>query len=242
MPEIGSLLREGKGKRVYRTDDPEQLIVYFKDEAMAFHGLKRGRILGKGEVNNLVCQHLFSLLERNGIPTHYIRQLDRRQSLVKHCEIIPFTVTVRNRVAGSLADRTGMIPGTELNPVVIEFNLKDEELDDALINDTHIQAMHLATIEEIREINAMALKINRVLTEYMKEINIELIDFKLEFGRYHGKILLADEISPDTARFWDSRTHEPLDIDRFRRDLGNVAEAYQDVLHRMMGDDVTVND
>ena len=134
-----------------------------------------------------------------------------------------------------------MIPGTELNPVVIECNLKDEELEDPLINDTHIQAMHLATIDEIREIYSMALRINSVLTEYMKEINIELIDFKLEFGRYHGRILLADEISPDTARFWDSRTHEPLDIDRFKRDLGNVAEAYQDVLHRMMGDEVAEN-
>ena len=236
MPKMGPLLMEGKGKRVYETDDPDAVIVYFKDEAMAFHGLKRGKILGKGEVNNTVCDHLFTLLEKNGIPTHYIRQIDARQSLVKHCEILPFTVTVRNRVAGSLAARTGLAMGTELDPVVIECNLKDDELEDPLINDTHIQAMHMATADEIRRIYDMALKINSVLTEYMKEINIELIDFKLEFGRYHGEIILADEITPDTARFWDSNTHEPLDIDRFRRDLGNVAEAYQDVLHRMMGD------
>lgn len=237
MNTMGPLLSEGKGKKIYLTDDPNQVVVYFKDEARAFHGLKRGKILGKGEVNNAVCKHLFTLLAQNGVENHYIEQLDPRQSLVRKCQIIPFTVTVRNRVAGSLATRTGLAMGTELNPVVVEFNLKDHDMEDPLINKTHVQAMHLASQEEIDHIQEEALKINDILMAYMKEINIELIDFKLEFGRFHNKVILADEISPDTARFWDSRTHEPLDIDRFRRDLGNVAEAYQDVLHRMMGDD-----
>jgi len=237
MVEMRELLTEGKGKKVYATDDPDTAIVYFKDEAMAFHGLKRGRILGKGEVNNAVCRHIFSLLTRHGVENHYIRQLDARQSLVKRVGIIPIAVKVRNRVAGSLHGRIGLPTGTKLEQPVIEFVLKDEDLDSPLINTTHILALKLATEEEVAFITAAARKINTILAEYLAEINIELIDFKLEFGRMDGRIVLADEISPDTARFWDASTHEPLDIDRFRRDLGNVEQAYQEVLRRMMGAD-----
>ena len=236
MPEIRELLLEGKGKRVYATDDPELAVVYFKDEAMAYHGLKRGRILGKGEINNAICKHLFTLLADQGVENHFVRQLDARQSLVLRCEMMPFAVKIRNRVAGGMHVRTGLPVGMKLEQPVIEFVLKDSEMDvDALVNHTHLLAMKAATLEEIETIRAQSKRINDILSAYMSEINIELIDFRIEFGRYRGKVLLADEISPDTARFWDSSTHEPLDIDRFRRDLGDVKEAYQEVLHRMMG-------
>lgn len=236
MPEIRELIREGKGKRVYATEDPDLAVVYYKDEAMAFHGLKRGRILGKGEINNAICEHLFTLLKEQGVENHFIRQLDARQSLVKRCEMMEFAVKVRNRVAGGMHTRTGLPVGMKLDQPVIEFVLKDGEMDaDTLVNHTHLLAMKAATMPEMDEIRELSKRINDILSNYMSEINIELIDFKIEFGRYKGKILLADEISPDTARFWDSSTHEPLDIDRFRRDLGGVTEAYQEVLHRMMG-------
>ena len=236
MPEIGMILREGKGKKVYATDDPDKAVVYFKDEAMAFHGLKRGRILGKGEVNNAVCEHLFSLLQENGIETHFIEKIDARHSLVKRCEMLPFFVKIRNRAAGQLAVRTGIPVGQKLDPVVVEYVIRDTDADvDPMINHTHIYAMKAATPEEMAQIDSTCLKVNELLMNYLKEINIELIDFKLEFGRYHGRIIVADEITPDTARFWDTNTHEPLDKDRFRRDMDNVAEAYQEVLHRMMG-------
>lgn len=236
MPEIGMILREGKGKKVYATDDPDKAVVYFKDEAMAFHGLKRGRILGKGEVNNAVCEHLFSLLQGNGIETHFIEKIDARHSLVKRCEMLPFFVKIRNRAAGQLAVRTGIPVGQKLDPVVVEYVIRDADADvDPMINHTHIYAMKAATPAEMAEIDSTCLKVNEILMNYLKEINIELIDFKLEFGRYHGRIIVADEITPDTARFWDTNTHEPLDKDRFRRDMDNVAEAYQEVLHRMMG-------
>ena len=236
MPEIRELLLEGKGKRVYATDDPELAVVYYKDEAMAFHGLKRGRILGKGEINNAICKHLFTLLADQGVENHFVRQLDARQSLVLRCEMMPFAVKIRNRVAGGMHVRTGLPVGMKLDQPVMEFVLKESEMDvDALVNHTHLLAMKAATLEEIETIRAQSKRINDILSAYMSEINIELIDFRIEFGRYRGKVLLADEISPDTARFWDSSTHEPLDIDRFRRDLGDVKEAYQEVLHRMMG-------
>ncbi len=236
MPEIGTILREGKGKKIYATDDPDQAIVFFKDEAMAFHGLKRGRILGKGEVNNSVSEHLFRLLDANGIRNHYIERIDARHCLVRRCDMIPLSVKVRNRSAGQLAERTGIPVGTKLEPTVVELELRHPGNDtDPLVNRSHIYAMKLATPEEMDEISRVSLKVDEILTAYLKDINIELIDFKLEFGRYHGQILIADEITPDTARFWDAGTHEPLDIDRFRRDMDNVAEAYQEVLHRMMG-------
>ena len=236
MPEIGEILREGKGKKVYATEDPDQAIVYFKDEAMAFHGLKRGRILGKGEVNNAVCEQLFRLLQEHGIETHFIRRIDARHSLVKRCEMIPISVKIRNRVAGTLNTRTGLPIGMKLETPVVEYNLRNLDMDeDPLVNHTHIYAMKLATPEEMDRITQISLQVDEILTSYLKEINIELIDYQLEFGRYHGRIILADEITPDTARFWDSSTHEPLDIDRFRRDMDGAAEAYQEVLHRMMG-------
>ena len=236
MPEIGAILREGKGKRVYATDDPDKAIVFFKDEAMAFHGLKRGRILGKGEVNNAICEHLFCLLAENGIESHFIEHIDARHSLVKRCEMIPFAVKIRNRAAGQLSERTGIPVGTKLEPPVVEFVLRNTDMDvDPLINHTHIYAMKAATPDEMETITSVSLRVNEILTAYLKDISIELIDMKLEFGRYHGRVILADEITPDTARFWDAGTHEPLDIDRFRRDMDNVAEAYQEVLHRMMG-------
>ena len=234
MPEIRELIREGKGKRVYATDDPDLAVVYYKDEAMAYHGLKRGRILGKGEINNAICEHLFTLLKEQGIENHFVRKLDARQSLVLRCEMMPFAVIVRNRVAGGMHTRTGLPVGMKLEQPVIEFVLKDSEMDDALVNHTHLLAMKAATMEEIEQVRYLSRKTNNILSAYMSEIDIE-IDFKIEFGRYKGRILLADEFSPDTSRFWDSRTHEPLDIDRFRRDLGGVQEAYQEVLHRMMG-------
>ena len=236
MPEIRELIQEGKGKRVYATEDPELAVVYYKDEAMAFHGLKRGRILGKGEINNAICQHLFTMLKEHGVENHFVRTLDPRQSLVLRCEMMPFAVKIRNRVAGGMHVRTGLPVGMKLEQPVMEFVLKESEMDvDALVNHTHLLAMKAATMEEIEQIRVLSKKINEILSNYMSEIHIELIDFRLEFGRFHGKILLADEISPDTARFWDSSTHEPLDIDRFKRDLGDVKEAYQEVLHRMMG-------
>ena len=236
MPEIRELIREGKGKRVYATEDPDLAVVYYKDEAIAYHGLKRGRILGKGEINNAICEHLFTLLREQGIENHFVRKLDARQSLVLRCEMMAFAVKIRNRVAGSLHLRTGLPVGMKLEQPVIEFVLKESEMDsDPLVNHTHLLAMKAATMEEIEEVRRLSKRINEVLSAYMSEIDIELIDFKIEFGRYKGKILLADELSPDTARFWDSRTHEPLDIDRFKRDLGDVKEAYQEVLHRMMG-------
>ena len=234
--ELGKLLTEGKGKRVYATDDPDQAIVYFKDEAMAFHGLKRGRILGKGEVNNAISEQFFKMLEENGIPTHYLRRLDARQSLVKRCQILPVSVKVRNRVAGSLAKRIGLPTGTKLDTTVIELELKGSEMHYPLINITHVEALHLATREEMNYVIETARKINQILSDFTSEIGVELVDFKLEFGRYHGQLLVADEISPDSARFWDARTHEPMDLDRFRRDLGGVEQAYQDLLHRMMGE------
>ena len=234
MVEIGKLLAEGKGKRVYATNDPKAVVVYFKDEALAYHGLKRGRILGKGEVNNAVCAHLYQMLQEKGIETHFIEKLDARQSLVKHCEIIPVTIKVRNRVAGTLGARIGMETGTKLDSTIVEIVLHDEYLENPVINKTHILAMHLATAEEVDFMVETSLKINDILTEYMADIGVELVDFKLEFGRLQdGTIVLADEISPDTCRLWDSETGEKLDKDRFRRDLGGVEEAYGEIMRRL---------
>ena len=235
MANITDLIAEGKAKRIYATEDPDEAVVYYRDETFAFHGLKRGRIIGKGEINNLICEYMFTLLAGKGIPHHFIRRIDNRCSLIKRVEIIPVCVKVRNIVAGSLSQRIGYPAGTRLNNTVLEYCLKEVELEDPLINSTHITAMGLATMEELLKMKEISLQVNDILIECLKEIQIELIDFKLEFGRFHGEILLADEVSPDTCRFWDARTHEPLDIDRFRHDLGDVAEAYQDVLHRLTG-------
>ena len=237
MDQITELIAEGKGKRLYATENPDEAVVYYRDETFAFHGLKRGRIIGKGEINNLICEYMFTLLKDKGVPNHFIRRIDNRCSLVKRVEIIPVTVKVRNIVAGSLAKRIGYPDGTKLKNTVVEHCLKDPELEDPLVNLTHITAMGLATREEIGSMQEMALRVNEILTACLKEINIELIDFKLEFGITNdGQLVLADEISPDTCRFWDTRTGEKLDKDRFRRDLGNVEDAYIEIRKRLMGE------
>ena len=230
------MLYEGKAKQVFRTDDPQVILIHYKDAATAFNNIKKATIEGKGALNNRISTLIFEYLRDKGIPTHYLRRLDARQSLVKRCQILPVSVKVRNRVAGSLAKRIGLPTGTKLDTTVIELELKGSEMDYPLINITHVEALHLATREEMNYVIETARKINQILSDFMSEIGVELVDFKLEFGRYHGQLLVADEISPDSARFWDARTHEPMDLDRFRRDLGGVEQAYQDLLHRMMGE------
>ena len=197
------MMYEGKAKQVFATDDPTLAVIHYKDDATAFNGLKKGTIVGKGVVNNLVSNHLFKMLEANGVK--------------------------------SLSKRLGLPEGTKLKTTVLEYCYKNDDLGDPMINDYHIAAMELATKDEMAQIAAMALKVNELLTAYLKDLGIELIDFKLEFGRFNGEILLADEISPDTCRFWDSKTGEKLDKDRFRRDLGHVEDAYQEILRRLMG-------
>ncbi len=229
-------LYEGKAKKVYLTDNDDVVLVSYKDDATAFNGIKKGTILGKGVVNNRCSNHLFKMLESKGIPTHYVEEINDRETFVKKVKIVPLEVIVRNIAAGSLSKRLGIPEGTKLAKTVLEFSYKNDDLGDPMINDYHVFAMELATEDELDTIKSYALKINDILTDYLKDINIELIDFKLEFGRYKGQIILADEISPDTCRFWDSNTGEKLDKDRFRRDMGGVEEAYQEVLARLMGE------
>lgn len=226
-------LYEGKAKKVFATDDKDYCIVDYKDDATAFNGLKKGTITGKGVINNKMSNYLFQLLEQKGVPTHFVKQLSDRETLVKKVEIVPLEVIVRNKAAGSLAKRLGMPEGTPMKCPVLEFCYKSDKLGDPMVNEYHILAAEFATKEEVDKISSMALEINKILCEFFLSVNIELIDFKLEFGRYHGEIILADEISPDTCRFWDVHTHEKLDKDRFRRDLGGVEEAYQEVMKRI---------
>lgn len=226
---------EGKAKRVYATDDRDKYIVEFKDDATAFDGKKKGTIHDKGILNNRISAHFFEMLEKQGIPTHFEKLLSDREMLVKAVEIIPVEVIVRNIAAGSLAKRLGLEEGTPMKRPVLEFCYKSDELGDPMINHYHIYALGLASEEEMKVIEDIALKVNSILVEYLKPMNIELVDFKLEFGRYKGRVILADEISPDTCRFWDADTREKLDKDRFRRDLGNVEEAYREVLKRLTG-------
>ncbi|MGI6112739.1 MAG: phosphoribosylaminoimidazolesuccinocarboxamide synthase [Mahellales bacterium] len=230
------LLYEGKAKKVYKTDMEDRLIVEYKDDATAFNGLKKGTIVGKGVINNRVSNHLFQLLERSGIATHYVEEINDRETIVKKVEIIPVEVIVRNIAAGSLSKRLGIPEGRVLNHTVLEFCYKNDELGDPMVNEYHIYAMDLATPQEIKTISEMSFKVNDILRAYLKDLKIDLIDFKLEFGRFKGQVVLADEISPDTCRFWDSTTGEKLDKDRFRRDLGNVEQAYQEILKRLMGE------
>lgn len=226
-------LYEGKAKKVYATDDADLCIVDYKDDATAFNGQKKGTITGKGVVNNKMSNYLFKMLEQKGVPTHFVEQLSDRETLVKKVEIVPLEVIIRNKAAGSMAKRLGLKEGTELHCPVLEFSYKCDALDDPMVNESHVLAIGYATKGEVDEISSMALKVNEILKEFFLSVNIELIDFKLEFGRYHGKIILADEISPDTCRFWDVHTHEKLDKDRFRRDMGGVEEAYQEVMDRI---------
>ena len=228
-------LYEGKAKKVFATDDPDIVIVDYKDDATAFNGEKKGTIVGKGMINNRMTNYIFQVLEKEGVPTHYVEELSDRETAVKKVEIVPLEVIVRNIAAGSLSKRLGLPEGTKMKSTVLEFSYKNDELGDPMINDYHIAAMELATEQELNTIKEYALKVNEIMGKYLAEFDIELIDFKLEFGRFHGEIVLADEISPDTCRFWDSKTGAKLDKDRFRQDLGGVEEAYQEILHRLMG-------
>ena len=226
-------LYEGKAKKVYATDDPDILIVDYKDDATAFNGIKKGTIVGKGVINNKMTNHVFKILESKGVPTHFIEELSDRETAVKKVEIVPLEVIIRNVAAGSFSKRLGVEEGTVLKQPTIEFSYKNDDLGDPLINSYFAVALGLATWEEIDTIKKFAFKVNDVLREFFLQANIKLIDFKIEFGRYHGQIILADETSPDTCRLWDVNTNEKLDKDRFRRDLGNVEEAYNEVFSRL---------
>ena len=226
-------LYEGKAKKVFATENPDYCIVSYKDDATAFNGLKKGTIVGKGVVNNKMSNYLCKMLEEKGIPTHFVEELNDRDTVVKKVQIVPLEVIVRNKAAGSLSKRLGLPEGTPMKTTVLEFCYKDDALGDPIVNEYHILAAELATKEEVEKISNMALKINDILCDFFRSVNIDLIDFKLEFGRYKGDIILADEISPDTCRFWDVNTQEKLDKDRFRRDMGGVEEAYAEVMKRI---------
>ena len=227
------LLYEGKAKKVYCTEDPDVLIVDYKDDATAFNGEKKGTIVGEGVVNNRMTNHIFQLLEKEGVPTHFIEELSDRETAVKKVEIVPLEVIVRNVAAGSFSKKLGIEEGTRLLAPTLEFSYKNDELGDPMINDYYAIAIGAATREEIDRITELVFKVNDFLKRYFAEAGIELIDFKVEFGRYKGQIILADEISPDTCRLWDIDTHAKLDKDRFRRDMGKVEEAYEEVFRRL---------
>lgn len=235
--EKKEMLYEGKAKKVYATDNPEVLLVDYKDDATAFNGLKKGTIAGKGAINNRVTNFMMQLLEKEGVPTHFVEELSERETLVKKVSIVPLEVIIRNISAGSFAKRYGVEEGIVFAEPTIEFSYKNDDLGDPLINEYHALALGIATKEEIETIKNMAFKVNAVMKEFFKKLNVDLVDFKLEFGKVSdGTIVLADEISPDTCRFWDSTTHEKLDKDRFRRDLGNVEDAYVEMMKRILGE------
>ena len=236
MQKLGQIY-EGKAKKVYATEDPDLVIVSYKDDATAFNGAKKGTITGKGVINNRMTNNLMRRLEGKGVPTHYVEELSDRETVVKKVSIVPLEVIIRNISAGSFAKRYGVEEGIVFDAPTIEFSYKSDPLDDPLLNEYHALALKLATREEIDLIKKYAFTVNDLLKGFMKEIGIDLVDFKLEFGRLSdGTIVLADEISPDTCRLWDEKTHEKLDKDRFRRDLGGVEEAYQEVMRRLMGE------
>ena len=235
--EKKEMLYEGKAKKVYATDNPEVLLVDYKDDATAFNGLKKGTIAGKGAINNRVTNFMMQLLEKEGVPTHFVEELSERETLVKKVSIVPLEVIIRNISAGSFAKRYGVEEGIVFAEPTIEFSYKNDDLGDPLINEYHALALGVATKEEIETIKNMAFKVNAVMKEFFKKLNVDLVDFKREFGKVSdGTIVLADEISPDTCRFWDSTTHEKLDKDRFRRDLGNVEDAYVEMMKRILGE------
>ena len=229
----GEQLYEGKAKKVFLTEDPDALIVSYKDDATAFNGLKKGTITGKGAINNRMSNYLFRVIEREGVPTHYVQEISDRETVVRKVEIVPLEVIIRNVAAGSFSKRLGVSEGTELAEPTIEFSYKNDELEDPLINSYFAKALKLATQDEIEIIKKYAFMVNDILRVEFLKAGLRLIDFKIEFGRFHGKIILADEISPDTCRLWDAKTGEKLDKDRFRRDLGNVEEAYIEVAKRL---------
>jgi phosphoribosylaminoimidazole-succinocarboxamide synthase len=231
----GTLLYEGKAKKIFTTGDPGQVLQYFKDDATAFNALKRGTIVEKGIVNNKVSERLFRLLEQSGVPTHFVERKSDREMLTKKVTIIPVEVVVRNVVAGSLAKRLGLKEGEAIQPAIVEWYYKNDALGDPLISDEHVRLLKLATPEQLEEIKRLALKVNSLLQPFFAERKMILVDFKMEFGLHNGKLILADEISPDTCRFWDQATKESMDKDRFRKDLGKIEEAYQEVLKRVCG-------
>ena len=224
---------EGKAKIVYNTDDPDLVIQYFKDDATAFNAAKKGTVANKGIMNNKISTKLFEFLTKEGVETHFVRQLSDREMLVKRVEIVPVEVIIRNRAAGSLCRILGLEEVMNLKSTILEFCYKRDDLNDPLINESHIQALNFASEEEIATIKKFTFKINELMTKFFANLKLELIDFKLEFGRYKGKIILADEISPDTCRLWEVGTGKKLDKDRFRHDLGDIEEAYQEVLNRI---------
>ena len=245
MPEGGKdnimekreLLYEGKAKKVYATDNPEVLLVDYKDDATAFNGLKKGTIAGKGAINNRVTNYMMRILEKEGVPTHYVEEISPCETLVKKVSIVPLEVIIRNISAGSFAKRFGVSEGIVFEEPTIEFSYKNDELGDPLMNAYHAFALGLATKKEIETIKEMAFKINAVMKDFFRKLKVDLVDFKLEFGRLSdGTIVLADEISPDTCRFWDAETNEKLDKDRFRRDMGGVEDAYKEMMKRILGE------
>ena len=228
-------LYEGKAKKVFATDDPNLVIVSYKDDATAFNGEKKGTIAGKGAINNVMSNHMFQLLEQQGVPTHFVEQLSDRETVVKKVSIVPLEVIVRNIAAGAFAKRYGVKEGIVFDEPTFELSYKNDDLGDPLMNDYHAIALKLATREEIELIKSMTFKVNEVMKQYFDTLNVTLVDFKLEFGKTaDGQIVLADEISPDTCRLWDKTTGEKLDKDRFRRDMGGVEEAYQEIMKRVM--------
>ena len=231
--EKRELIYEGKAKRVYTTDNPDLVIQYFKDDATAFNAKKRGTIVSKGIINNELSETFFRLLEREGVKTHFVERLNEREMLVKRLDIIPVETVVRNIIAGSLAKRLGLEEGKSLPAPIVEYFYKSDPLDDPMINQWHVTVLGMATEAELKTLTDMALKINAVLRDFLEGKGILLVDFKLEFGRHHGEILLGDEICPDTCRFWDAATRKKLDKDRFRQDLGGVEEAYHEVHRRV---------
>ena len=227
-------LYEGKAKKVFATDDPDLVIVDYKDDATALNGKKKGTIVGKGIINNKLTNYLMQVLEKEGVPTHFVKELSDRETVVKKVTIVPLEVIVRNIAAGHFSSRYGVEEGKILNPHTIEFSYKSDPLDDPLLNHYHALALGLATQEEIDLITKMSFKVDEVLSRFFGDVGVTLVDFKLEFGKTSdGKIVLADEISPDTCRLWDSKTHEKLDKDRFRRDMGGVEDAYQEIMRRV---------
>lgn len=229
-------LYEGKAKKVYATNDPDLVIVDYKDDATAFNGEKKGTIAGKGSINNRMTNFMFKLLEKEGVPTHLVEEISDRETIVKKVEIVPLEVIIRNVAAGSFSKKLGIAEGTPLKTPTLEFSYKNDDLGDPFINKYYALGLDLATEEEIETITKYAFKVNDFMLKFFKELNIDLIDFKIEFGRFHDEIILADEISPDTCRFWDHTTHEKLDKDRFRRDMGGVEDAYQEIMKRLMGE------
>ena len=231
----GTLIYEGKAKKIFTTGQPDEVLQYFKDDATAFNAQKRGTIVEKGVINNKVSERLFRLLEQSGVPTHFVERKSDREMLTKKVTIVPVEVVVRNLVAGSLAKRLGLKEGEAIQPPIVEWYYKNDALGDPLITDDHARLLNLATSEQLAEIRRLALKVNSVLQPFFAERRMILVDFKLEFGMHNGRLILADEISPDTCRLWDEGTKESMDKDRFRKDLGKIEEAYQEVLKRVCG-------